>query len=338
MPLASLAFLTLLAAPKNGPILLLTNRGVRDGEWMRDARKDGYHLYTLKEPKSKWPPTLGLNPQKDFTAQNGTLNHYAGQLLNLGKANGGNLIFYVHGFNSSVRDAVGTISKIREEMQDRGVRGTFVAISWPSDKRPERYNQDLGDSRSSGEAFAPFLVALEDQIKSYKGVKTTLITHSMGGQFITRACRARNNGQMVVNPPLDEIVLTAPDLDRSDLNVDKFGVDCVQVAKHLTCYFSDQDFALGGSGLFRGTTGGRLGSQGPQDYDNLPDGILIVNGSRDIKPGRNPIGLGVSHFAYFDNDTFLDDLACLIAGGEFKKGSREKVNEWLVRLRRVKTP
>lgn len=337
MPLASLVLLTLSAAPANGPILLLSNRGVRDGEWMRDARKDGFHLYSFKEPKGKWPATIGLNPQKDFSPQKGNLASYANSILNSGRANGGNVIFYVHGFNSSVRDAVGTMGKIREEMQDRGVKGTFVAVSWPSDKRPERYNQDLGDSRASGASFADFLLALESARSSYKGVKTTLITHSMGGQFITRACRARNDGQMVVTPPLDEIVLTAPDLDRSDLNVDKFGVDCVQVAKHLTCYFSDQDFALGGSGLFRGTTGGRLGSQGPQDYDNLPDGILIVNGSRDIKPGRNPIGLGVSHFAYFDNDTFLDDLACLIAGGEFKKGSREKVNEWLVRLRRVKT-
>lgn len=325
----------LMAPAQTSPIYLLTSRGVRQNGWMRDAAPGSLKLYRLKEPAGagERPANLGLNVS-DFrfeaSRDRDSARDLIGGAMNAGGGRDGLLVLYVHGYNSSVRDAVDTVWRIRRQFEERGIRAAYAAVSWPSDKRPERYNQDLSDARAFAKPLGAFLKELAVS-RPHRGLRIVMATHSMGAQPITRAAAFFTYETAM----LDELSLVASDLDRSDLDKDKFGQYMPRLARRTTAYFTDQDLALGGSGLFRGYTGGRLGSLGPVQYEDLPSAVTFVNASRDVKAGRNPLsGLAATHSIYWENETFMNDLASLFADRPFAAGTREVMFGRHYRLRR----
>jgi len=322
------------------PLFMLTNRGIRNGAWMRDAQGDHLRLYRLKEPNvfgPNKPPRVG-NKVADFVLEPGSPDHSARELLALAQSTAATrnalLVFYIHGFNNDVQDAMDTAWLFRRDFTSQGVAPVVVSITWPSDDRLMRYNQDKVDAVRAGVPVGEFLRLLgEERPPATEGMRVVIITHSMGAVVLSRAAEAIFRTGAPRRPIADEISMIAADLARSDLDTDKFGGKISRLSRHVTAYFSVNDVALAGSGLLRFSTGGRLGSQGALDYTKVPANFDFVNASRDVKPGRNGIlGPVESHGIYWHNATFMTDFIPLVQGRPLPAGYREKINGRLWKL------
>jgi len=334
-PLAALAQLLPPA-----PLYLLTNRGTDRGVWTRDPDFKDLRLFQVKEElefPANQPPRVGEKVADVFPVA--ILPDAAAQSLltaaqNAGQTRNALLVFYIHGYNNDVVSALDTAWLFRRDFAEPALAPVVCSIAWPSDKNMLRYNQDKADAVRSGEAVGRFLKSLGDERPPItEGLRIVVVTHSMGAVVVSQAADWIAKNSQIRRPLIDEIIMVAPDLARSEFDRNRFGGVLGKISRHVTVYFSVNDTVLTGSGLLRLSTGGRLGSQGPLDYTRLPLNSTVVNASRDVKSGRRGIlGPIETHGIYWQNLTFMTDFSALVKGRPATPGFREQINDRLWKL------
>ena len=225
---------------------------------------------------------------------------YYAQLSSYIEGSPSNDVFvFIHGFNVTFEDAARRAAQLAYDLD---FDGTPMVYSWPSKASAVAYTVDEAVVRPSGRKLARLL----DGIVHETGAERIhLVAHSMGNRALIEALQAYilRNGTEESRQTFDQIVFTAPDVDR-DYFLET--VDSVSsVARRVTLYASRNDLALKASRLLHGAT--RAGLAGGAIISHPAIDTIDVSGiDADI--------LGHSYFAA--NEGAIYDLFRLFWHGE----------------------
>ncbi len=203
-------------------------------------------------------------------------------------------LVYVHGFNVTWEEAVGSALALQAMLNRDGVgdpaqHAAVVLFSWPSDGLAlpfVSYKSDRTEAKGSGYAFARGLLKLRDHLAGLAdraGGRACpqdlhLLCHSMGNYVLQNALeRMRDFTPGTTLPRLFEhIFLCAPDVDADVLEPGRPMGDLHELARQVTVYHNTGDVALHVSDYTKGNPD-RLGSHGATRAAMLPDKVQQVD-------------------------------------------------------------
>jgi esterase/lipase superfamily enzyme len=189
------------------------------------------------------------------------------------------VVIYVHGFNVSWNDAVGSALSLQEMLnhcpeRDPEQHVQVVLFSWPSDGMAlpfVSYKSDRSEAAGSGNAVGRAILKVRDFLASLRRSDEQLckqdlhlLCHSMGNYLLQNAlqrCDAFTPGNAL--PRLFEhIFLCAPDVDDTVLEEGQPLGRLHELARSVSVYHNRGDVALVVSDYTKGNPD-RLGSNGP---------------------------------------------------------------------------
>ncbi|MDH4327874.1 MAG: alpha/beta hydrolase [Nitrospira sp.] len=189
------------------------------------------------------------------------------------------VLIYVHGFNVSWNDAVGSALSLQEMLnrcpeRDPEQHVQVVLFSWPSDGMAlpfVSYKSDRSEAAGSGNAVGRGILKVRDFLASLRRADEQLckqdlhlLCHSMGNYLLQNAlerCDAFTPGNAL--PRLFEhIFLCAPDVDDTVLEMGQPLGRLHELARSVSIYHNRGDVALVVSDYTKGNPD-RLGSNGP---------------------------------------------------------------------------
>lgn len=204
---------------------------------------------------------------------------------------------FVHGYNTSFRDAARRTAQLA---YDLAFDGAPILYSWPSLGQETAYPADEGNA----EWTVPHLMKFLDEVVSLSGTRTLhLIAHSMGNRVVVGALRDMARMPRSSSPPqFRQVVLAAPDIDAGVFR--QLAQAIVAPADRVTLYASSKDAALAASRKFHRQP--RAGESG--------DRVVVVPGVDTIDVSGVDASL-LGHSYYGDNRSVLSDLFRLIRDG-----------------------
>jgi esterase/lipase superfamily enzyme len=204
-----------------------------------------YEEYSISIPpghlpgRIEWPSSLPGDPAQNFVATSAsTLDKNGFEKALLAGKKGGDVIVFVHGYNTSYQKAV---FRVAELSRDGGFTDPVVAFAWPSLGTVTGYVGDRESATYSRDYLENFL----NDLARAPGVKHIhIIAHSMGNWLTVETLRqAKIRGASAFLPKLGEVFLMSPDID-----VDVFRTELDAIGKlnePLTIGISRDDRALG---------------------------------------------------------------------------------------------
>ena len=246
------------------------------------------------------------------------------------------LLVFVHGFNVSWEEAVGSalalqLMQNRDGIGDPAQQTSVVLFSWPSDGLAlpfVSYKSDRSEAKGSGYAFARGLLKLRDHLATLAdraGGRACpqdlhLLCHSMGNYVLQNALeRMRQFTPGTTLPRLFEhVFLCAPDVDGNVLEQGQPMGDVHELARTVSVYHNTGDVALHVSDYTKGNPD-RLGSYGAARSAVLPDKVEQIDCS-------SIVGGLVEHSYYLDGRVAADILLS-IDGVPAGAGARSRVRK-----------
>lgn len=239
------------------------------------------------------------------------------------------LLVFVHGYNVSFEAAVARIAQMAQDMPFSGV---VLAFDWNSQADTCGY---YADGRAVGPAashLADVLANLHEKLGD--DARIHVLSHSMGNRVTLRALASLETERAVISdrgfdvsrselalikpqyphwkpaglkprakPPLCHLVFAAPDVDPQEFS--KTVTDIAGVARQMTLYSSDSDFALEMS-RYANLHGQREYRSG-DSRSHLKAGGLVTVQVTGVNRG-DPFG----HAYYASHPGLLTDLATLL--------------------------
>lgn len=172
---------------------------------------------------------------------------------------------FVHGFNTSFRDAVLRSAQIG---LDLGIGQGIGLFSWPSAASKRAYAQDETSAFASKYALADFI---EGFVNNSDQTSINIIAHSMGCRCLLDAFEVLSNGRKSVIKKVNQVILAAADVDATVMpNLAKH---VIPYCKRTTSYVSKYDNALKVSGWLHGFP--RVGFRPPTFVFSGLDTIVV---------------------------------------------------------------
>ncbi len=235
-----------------------------------------------------------------------------------------NHLLFIHGFNSSLADAILRAAQIGFDL---GINGATMAFSWPSRKLIPFISRYTGD----GEFISGSRLALQRMASEIRGLEGTLhiIAHSMGNRALTQGWR--NIVETIKQSDsleIGQIIFAAPDVFQQAFRDDTASIH--EFCRRATLYANRLDYALGISRCLTQTP--RAGSIPP---------VMRLKQIDTVEVPFNIALLGHTYFAKLI--PMLEDLAALIeensAPGGGSRNALECIDEglrhWCLRTAKV---
>ncbi len=236
-----------------------------------------------------------LSAESFFSTINAKVNQ-GSEKSRLGR---GDLVIYIHGYNTTFENAAKRTAQIAF---DYGFQGVPLMFSWPSDGKLVSYPSDREDITWSVTHIEQFF---NDVLTRTRAKRVHLIAHSLGNQGLidvlnTMALRRGGNG-----PPLFEnIILSAPDFD-AELFQQQIAPNSISLARRWTLYTSKKDGVLNISASFNNAW--RLGLSPV----TIVPGMDIIDASEvEVTPWSLP----ESHSYFASKQTVVDDIIATLKG------------------------
>ncbi|MCT8160657.1 alpha/beta hydrolase [Pseudoruegeria sp. SHC-113] len=117
------------------------------------------------------------------------------------------LLVWVHGYNTTLTDAV---LRLAQFVEDTGYTGVPILFSWASAGKLRKYVYDLNSALAARDALA----ALSNDIATLNTANIDVVAHSMGALLTMEAILSQSNvGVFASSGKIANIVLAAPDID-----------------------------------------------------------------------------------------------------------------------------
>jgi len=213
---------------------------------------------------------------------------------------------FVHGFGLSFEAAVQRTAQVA---YDLGFHGAPILYSWSSEGSWLGYLTDQQRVQATTDDLQNFLT----QLSQKSGAKTIhLIAHSMGNRALLTAL-LRMSTQKGIAAPFHDVILAAPDVDRSEFIRDV--QQLTQPSRHITLYVSSSDqMLLISQRLFHHEI--RAGEAGSS--------IIVLPSIDTVDVTRTSIDL-LGHSYYGNNRPVLRDLAHIFENQGAPRPGLEKV-------------
>ncbi|WP_172971428.1 alpha/beta hydrolase [Palleronia sp. THAF1] len=149
-------------------------------------------------------------------------------------------VVFVHGFNTSMQDAVYRHAQIAH---DYGLNGPQVTFSWPSIQRPLGYVRDKDSVLIARDHLAELLIALARENQN-----VFVFGHSMGTQLVVETLRQLSiSGKRDVLAGIGGVILVSPDIDLDLFEAQHERID--PLPSPFVVMTSENDYALRFSSL-----------------------------------------------------------------------------------------
>ena len=208
------------------------------------------------------------------------------------------VFLFVHGFNTTLEEAVAQTSQFVLDIEFAGQAMTF---SWPSAGKTTSYGRDEEIAMKSNPSLEGVLLRLIEAVHDNQpNRRIHILAHSMGNRVLLQAVRnLRLRGSVKEgDKPFANTILVAPDVD---LNV--FGSLAATIIDHsarTTFYYSTKDLALKISEILHPIT--RAGV-----VPFFAEGMDTINADQANSPW-----IRMAHSYYASSDAALLDLSLLI--------------------------
>ncbi|MEM8730651.1 MAG: alpha/beta hydrolase [Pseudomonadota bacterium] len=257
------------------------------------------HTPGMLESKSIWRLEFRDNPSKHVILQSVTRlpeDVFFADLSAEFDADKTEAFVFIHGYNVTFDQAAKRAAQMAYDMNYPAVP---ILYSWPSRGSTLAYVADSAVVRLSGRRLADFL----DQLVARSGAETIhIVAHSMGNRALTDALEilALRRGVGPGDTPLfGQVLFAAPDVD-AGLFV-RMAQTIRPIAKRLTLYASEQDWALVSSRKLHGNAP-RAGQGGDVTLvDSNIDSIDMSELGEDM----------LAHSYFADESSALADMVAL---------------------------
>jgi esterase/lipase superfamily enzyme/uncharacterized protein YjbI with pentapeptide repeats len=163
------------------------------------------------------------------------------QIAILLKADRADAVIFIHGYNTSFKEAAIRAAQLGHDLQ---IRGLMAMYSWPSAGKFLAYKPDEASIEGSEVKICRFLV---DFVRNSGASNVHIIAHSMGNRAVLRSMqRIVAAAEKEADITFGQFILAAPDVDYDLFK--ELAEAYVARTRRTTIYISDRDKALGFSG------------------------------------------------------------------------------------------
>jgi esterase/lipase superfamily enzyme len=230
----------------------------------------------------------------------------------------GDILLYVHGFNTTTKTMLDRHTKIKTKLALAGFKGVVVSFDWPSDDFALNYLEDRHDAKKT--AFLLVKEGLKRFVKYQRegcGINVHILAHSMGAYVVREAFDDADDHSIISlsNWTTSQVMLVSGDISAQALRT---GNPKTAALYHhtirLTNFFNPYDDILKLSKYKRAGLSPRVGRIGlPDPYPRKAVNVdcgEYYNASKDrFTDLKNP-----SHTWYFEDQKFFDDVMHTITG------------------------
>lgn len=230
----------------------------------------------------------------------------------------GNILIFVHGFNTDQWDMLERHRLIRKGLDKQGYVGTVVSFDWPSDGTALGYVSDRRDARLAADClFKHGITRLSAMQREDCEFNIHILAHSMGTFLVREAFDYADDDHKTAQKSwnVSQVALVAADISAKSMR--KGSPKTSSLLRHatrVTSYFSPLDEILSISEVKRIGVSRRLGRVGLPDAHS--DKVYDVYCGAYYKAHKDEFegGVSVSHRWYFESDRFYEDLNHTLAG------------------------
>ncbi|NKX45368.1 alpha/beta hydrolase [Roseicyclus persicicus] len=233
-----------------------------------------------------------------------------------GQAGAGEILIYVHGFNTEQAEMLERRRRIELGLAAEGWQGLVLSWDWPSDGTVWAYLSDRTDAKHT----APHLVvdAIGPLLNLRPQLRVHLLCHSMGAYLTLRGFSGVGDSGAPGSTPwgVHEVAFVSADADKPWMEAGAWGALVMERrCARLTNYYSTFDRVLSLSeGLVHGAE--RAGRDGLPVAVPAPFHDVYCGAQYEAKVPASGKTLRGSHTWYFDDPGFYRDLAATLAGAD----------------------
>lgn len=228
--------------------------------------------------------------------------------------NKGNVLFFVHGFNTDVFDLMERHRLITDGLRYAGYEGAIIGFDWPSNGHVLGYVSDRLDARGAANLL------MEDGIRRLSKaqdpdceVNVHVLAHSMGCFLVREAFDyADDDPDCAQNSwTISQVALVAADISQKSMTEDNASSrSLLRRSTRVTNYFSRHDRILSVSEIKRVGVSRRLGRVGaPPDRSEK---LVNLDCSPFYYANPHYHGKAESHRWYFEAPQFYRDLNAVL--------------------------
>ncbi len=230
----------------------------------------------------------------------------------------GDILFYVHGFNTETGVMLQRHRKIRAKLAKAGFKGAVVSFDWPSDNKAINYLEDRWDAKKSA------LKLVEQGIRRFVDyqqedceINLHILAHSMGAYVLREAFDDADDVARIasVSWSVSQVMVISGDISASSMGQGRSKSSSLyRHTVRLTNYFNPYDDVLKLSNVKRIGVSPRVGRIGLPD--KLPQKAVNVNCGAYYRKHEDRFAGGhyPSHNWYFEDQKFFDDVYATIKG------------------------
>ncbi|MBI4650393.1 alpha/beta hydrolase [Candidatus Desantisbacteria bacterium] len=251
--------------------------------------------------------------------------------------NKSDILIYIHGFNVSWHEAVGSALSLQEMLNNSRVKDPaqnllVILFTWPSNGQAlpfVSYKSDRTDAQTSGYAFARGMLKVRDFLTTIKknsgilcGQDIHLLCHSMGNYVLQSSLeRIDQFTPGTVLPRIFEhIFLCAPDVDDNVFEPGEPMGNLHELARSVSIYHNKEDKAMYVSDYTKGNPE-RLGTGGVARPSILHNKIQQINCSPLVQ------GEGFVEHSYYLSGYVNDDIRYSIDGVPHEDYKRRRTRD-----------
>lgn len=230
----------------------------------------------------------------------------------------GNILIFVHGFNTDQWDMLERHRKIKAGLKKQGYQGTVVSYDWPSDGSVLGYSADRRDARQAADGLCENGIKRLARMQSAEcDINIHVLAHSMGCFLVREAFDYADDHHATAQKSwtVSQVALVAADISSKSMrDGNPKTSSLIRHATRITNYYSPFDEALSVSEVKRIGVSRRLGRVGLPDAHSDKAVNLYCGGFFKTHKDKYEGDLTASHRWYFDEPRFYEDLHHTLKG------------------------
>ncbi len=236
------------------------------------------------------------------------------------KGDFGHILFFVHGFNGSLKINMDRHRRLRDDLAAAGFKGVVVSFDWPCGDVGAFYLEDLKDAHDAAYQLVKDGIALLARFQRPEcTIDVHVLAHSMGAYVTREAFTWADDVDEVTGKSwhVSQIMLIAGDISAGSLDrMDHRSDTMYRVCNRLTSYSSRHDSVLGLSNVKRVGVAPRVGRVGlPDDAPGKAVNVDCSNYWATIPEAQKKKSLGnPAHSWHIGNPVFTRDMIDTMLG------------------------
>lgn len=229
----------------------------------------------------------------------------------------GDIMLYVHGFNTDLKVMLDRHRRIRKGLESLGYGGAVVSFDWPCADTALNYLEDRTDAKTTAmrlvtDAIAPFSRFIDQGCE----INTHILAHSMGCFVVREAFDDADDRPAVAASSwtISQVMFCAGDVSADSMGVTAKSSSLYRHSVRLTNYANPYDSVLSISNVKRVGVSPRVGRIGlptgaPPKAVNVDCGTYYDQHREDFAGIPN-----ADHAWYFYDPNFLKDVFLTVKG------------------------